>query len=154
MIVVIIGLISCISTVNAGDIIVNIVEDVVEDEYSFKTGQQLENNTTYICKIVKHAEPLIVIFPKGRFSPSKVAMNSTHIIVNDVRCSCGRLGNYEPIKEVVFKNYCSDTEKWGIIMYNPKLVAEGEFTNSLGRDYCAATGLEKWWRVRAKLDMW
>ena len=107
-----------------------------------------------IPEFILGIKPLKVIYPQGKNTPSKVVMNSTHIYVYDVRCSCGRLGHYKPIKEVVFKNYCPDTKKWGVLKYNIKRVAEGEFTSPVGRDYCAATGFEKWKPMRAKLLKW
>lgn len=59
------------------------------------------------------------------------------------KCSCGALGDYN-YHTSSFKNYCPHCGKWGVLEWNPKGVAEGEWTcSSCGADYCAACGKEK-----------
>lgn len=55
------------------------------------------------------------------------------------RCSCGALGNYN-FHTATLLNYCPKCHKYGVLKWNPKGVAEGEWTCSCGADYCAACG--------------
>jgi hypothetical protein len=55
------------------------------------------------------------------------------------KCSCGALGNYN-FHTASFLNYCPKCHKYGVLKWNPKGVAEGEWTCSCGADYCAACG--------------
>jgi hypothetical protein len=58
------------------------------------------------------------------------------------KCSCGALGNYN-LHTATFQNYCPRCHKSGVLKWNPKGTAEGEWTCNCGADYCAACGKEK-----------
>ncbi|MBP2045388.1 hypothetical protein [Methanobacterium aggregans] len=62
------------------------------------------------------------------------------------KCSCGATGNYN-YHTASFKNYCPHCHKSGVLVWNPKGTAEGEWTcSSCDADYCAADGKEKVYR--------
>lgn len=59
------------------------------------------------------------------------------------KCSCGACGDYV-YHTGSYKNYCPHCKKNDVLVWNPKGVAEGEWTCSYcGADYCAACGKEK-----------
>ena len=60
-------------------------------------------------------------------------------VIATAKCSCGALGNYN-FHTATFLNYCPICKKSGVMKWNPKSVAEGEWTCSCGADYCAACG--------------
>jgi hypothetical protein len=129
----------------------------VIDKDTFKNIQvDKESNVKKVVeskKLSVKPETLKIIYPKGRNTPSKVAMNSTHIYVYGFKCSCGRLGHYKPVKSIVFKNQCPTTKVWNVLKYNPKGVAEGEITSKRDMDFCLC-GKEKWRPMRAQLKKW
>lgn len=59
------------------------------------------------------------------------------------KCSCGACGDYV-YHTGSYKNYCPHCKRYDVLNWNPKGVAEGEWTCSYcGADYCAACGKEK-----------
>jgi hypothetical protein len=64
---------------------------------------------------------------------------TTKTVTATARCSCGALGNYN-FHKGIFLNYCPICHKYGVLKWNPKAVAEGEWTCKCGADYCAACG--------------
>jgi len=61
-------------------------------------------------------------------------------VIATAKCSCGALGNYN-FHTGAFVNYCPKCHKYGVLKWNPKGTAEGEWTcSACGADYCAACG--------------
>jgi uncharacterized protein YbcV (DUF1398 family) len=68
---------------------------------------------------------------------------TSSIVSASAKCSCGALGDYN-FHTGTFQNYCPECHKSGVLKFNPKGTAEGEWTcGSCGADYCAACGKEK-----------
>jgi hypothetical protein len=80
--------------------------------------------------------------PSNGYSGYGVTITSTKVTAT-AKCSCGAMGDYN-YHTSSFKNYCPCCGKWGVLIWNPKGVAEGEWTcSSCDADYCAACGKEK-----------
>jgi hypothetical protein len=79
---------------------------------------------------------------QNSYSPYDVKVTSQTVQAT-AKCSCGAMGDYN-YHTGIFKNYCPCCKKYGVLTFNPKGVAEGEWTCShCDADYCAADGKEK-----------
>jgi hypothetical protein len=71
-----------------------------------------------------------------------VVINSQYV-KSSALCSCGELP-YGSYYTESFLNYCPKCNSYGTLEFNPKGIAEGEWTCSkCNADYCAADGNEK-----------
>ena len=95
-------------------------------------------NTTNV-----HMVPTITIIPTGVNEPDLIEKTENYIKIKNGVCSCGK-NNYLDKHDTIFLNHCGYCKEYNSLLYNPKMVSDGELTcKYCDCDYCTVCGVTK-----------